>query len=93
MSARLTANTQNGQHEPGNPRHDGTGNVRRAQHLSPSDLLLEGYTDKSISVRVGIRIDRIALVTWFDKLGHIGRDRDHGDSLSQGAIRLSRRAD
>jgi len=91
--ARLTANAQNSRDEPGNPRHDGTSNVRRAQHLSPSDLLLEEHSDERISLRVGIRIDWIALVTRLDKLGHICRDRDHGDSLSHDAVRLSCRAD
>jgi len=93
VSAQLTSNAQNSRHKPRNPRHDGPSNLRLAQHRSPSDLMLKEYGDKHVPVGVGIRVDWIALVTRFDELGQIGRDRDRGDGASHSAVSLCCRAD
>ena len=93
VSIQLTIDVQNSRHECGNVRHHGASDIRRAQHLCPSDLLLEEHSDKRITLRFGVKIDRIALITWLDELREIGRDRDCGDGLNHEAVRLSCRAD
>lgn len=93
MSTQLTRGVQNSRHECGNVRHHGASDIRRAQHLCPSDLLLEEYGDERETLRFGTKIDWIALITRLDELREIGRDRDRGDGLSHDAIRLSCRAD
>lgn len=93
MFVQLTIDVQNSRHECGNVRHHGTGDLRCAQHLCPSDLLLEEHRDERISLGLGVKVDWIALVTRLDKLREVGRDRDRGDSLSQDTIRLRCRAD
>jgi hypothetical protein len=93
VSAQLTIDVQNSPHECGNVRHHGTGDIRRTQHLCPSNVLLEEHRDERISLGVGVKIDWIALVTRLDELREIGRNRDRGGGLSQDTVRLSCRAD
>lgn len=93
MSARLTGNVQNSRAESGKVRHDGTSDVRRAQDLRPSNLLLEEDRDKRISLGVGVEVDWIALDTRLDELRYISRDRDRRNGLSHDTVRLRCRAD
>ncbi len=92
-SIQLTIDVQNSRHECGKVRHHGPSDIRRAQHLCPSDVLLEEYSDERITLRFGVKIDWIALITRLDELREIGRDRDRGDGLNHEAVRLSCRAD